>query len=172
MWLDGYKRLASWKLVALAGVIYVIFQGAMAVILSPLGGDPLILQTTFSAQTFQAILDRWGEGGQLVYQRHYCLDFIHPFIYSIFLSGLVALATHRIPGAPKRSHMVFFSLPYAAGTCDIVENFFHLGFLSHPGFITPKWVAVSASFANTKWALVAVTLAGVMVYAVGRALRR
>ena len=168
MWLDWYKRLSSWKVVLGAGLAYVVFQGAMAVILSPLGGDPLILQTTYSAETFRAILAKWGEKGELIYRAHYSLDFIHPFVYSVFLSGLVAWITHKLPNAPTRLHMAVFFLPYAAGACDIAENFFHLGFLNRPQLITPGWVAVSATFANTKWTLAAATLTAVALWAARR----
>jgi hypothetical protein len=151
-------RLDSWRLIACFGLIYAASQIAIAVVVRPLGSDPLRVQTTLDAAGVRAIFARWDAAGLTpIYAAHYRYDMIHPLWYGVLLAALLATA-FRARAVPARWDVLLL-LPFAAALCDVVENLVHLSFLADRTSITPGRVLVGNGAALLKWALVLVVLA-------------
>jgi hypothetical protein len=55
-------------------------------------------------------------------------------------------------------HNWLLTIPFIAGFMDLVENCFHLGFISDVSSITQTKITLSALASNTKWALAGISL--------------
>ncbi|MDP6908847.1 MAG: hypothetical protein QF371_05035, partial [Flavobacteriales bacterium] len=77
--------------------------------------------------------------------------FPHPIWYSVFLASLLAKAMNASHLGSKFNHIMI--LPFIAGIGDIIENSFHLYFLSDLSNATAPLVFISAFFCNLKWLL-------------------
>jgi len=163
-----YQKLSSGKVVVVSGIIYIISQAFILAILSCLGHDPLTLQTTFSKTVFTGILEKWGQSGLHIYKTHFYVDFVHAFIYAVFLSSWIAYLTVKPGKKPAPLHLVLWALPFIAGLCDVIENIFHLVLISNPADISGTLIKVSAAFANTKWGLARISLVAIVFYALRR----
>jgi hypothetical protein len=151
------SRLDSGRVILLFGLLYAASQLAIAVVVRPLGGDPLRVQTTLDAEAVRAIFDRWDRAGlTAVYARHYRYDMIHPLWYGVFLAALLARAL-RARAAPARWNALLL-LPFAAALCDVVENVVHLSFLADRAHITAGRVLLGNGAALLKWTLVLMVL--------------
>ena len=85
------------------------------------------------------------------YRRHFYFDFLHPLWYALFLSAFMARGFNRNRLSSKANWML--CLPFIAGLMDLIENCFHVRFISDVDTI-PSWMIVaSASAANVKWLL-------------------
>jgi len=130
--------------------VYLVSQVAILFITRDLGTDFLGIQVTLSAERFADIAGSWQSSGLLdAYYRHFYLDYVHPFIYSFFLSCLMALAFNKRNTAGK--YNAFLILPFMAGALDIAENTFHLYMLSDFNRITEWMVMLSGTCTNLKW---------------------
>ncbi len=164
------NKLRTWlsatRITLIFGVIYFISQVSIAIILEPVGADAVLqLQTTFSAETFVQIIEQWKEAGTLPYYlKHFYLDFPHPIWYSIFLASLVARAMNANNFEGKFDLLIL--LPFVAGLSDLMENTFHLIFLTDMNRVTPQLVFVSALFCNLKWLLCGLSLVFVTVFGI------
>lgn len=152
------RRFGTPKAVLLLGAIYLASQIAIASIIHDMGAlEFLKAQTTFSRATYVEQVKQWQERELMGdYRRHFYLDFLHPLWYALFLSALMAAGFNR-NGLSSRSDRIL-CLPFAAGAMDLVENCFHVRFISDVDTI-PSWMIVaSATAANLKWLLVAASL--------------
>lgn len=147
-------------LIAIFGIIYFTSQLIISSIMNPLGiKDALILQTTFSNDTFKAIASGWIATGQIgIYYEHFYFDNFHPIWYSIFLSLLIA-RTFKINNTNPKFNFIILT-PFIAGICDLIENMMHLYLLADLNRATPALVALSGTATNTKWLL---ALSGVAI---------
>jgi hypothetical protein len=152
------RRFGTQKAVLLLGAITLASQIAIACIIHDMGAlDFLKAQTTFSRTTYVEQVKQWQERGLMGdYKRHFTFDFLHPLWYALFLSALMAAGFNRNRLSSKANWLL--SLPFIAGAMDLVENCFHVRFISDVDTI-PSWMIVaSASAANVKWALVGTSL--------------
>ncbi len=162
--LDSYYRLAQRReFLLLTGLVYLASQAAILTIIHPLGSSTVFeLQTSFSPDRFLEIIQQWEESGLVdQYRKHFTLDHIHPIWYSLFLSSSIASVFHRNQTASKYRWLLF--VPFLAGLCDVVENLLHNWFLADLPRASSSAVAISASFSNLKWLLLALTLATIFI---------
>lgn len=159
-WIEiGYLKLASKKIVAASGVIFILSQVAIGYLLHHVGpADALRLQLTFSSQAFSEILTKWGDTGVAAYITHFYLDYFHALIYAVFLSSAVAFLTHRPDRKPGSISLGVFILPWIAAICDMAENTIHLYLIRHPNTIEGKLVIFSGICTWTKWSLAAISV--------------
>ncbi|KQC11019.1 MAG: hypothetical protein APR62_10790 [Smithella sp. SDB] len=150
-------------LIAVFGIFYFTSQIIIGSILHPLGvKNALVLQTTFSSDTFKSIASVWIASGQInTYYKHFYFDNFHPIWYSIFLSLLIAKAFKIKNINPKFNFIIF--TPFIAGICDLIENIMHIYFLADLNRATPALVALSGLATNTKWFL---ALSGVAIVSI------
>lgn len=152
------RRFGTAKAVLIFGAIYLASQIVIASIIHDMGALKFLkAQTTFSRTTYVEQVKQWQERDLMGdYRHHFTFDFLHPIWYALFLSALMAAGLNR-NRAPARFDRLL-CLPFIAGAMDLVENCFHLRFISDVDTI-PSWMIVaSASAANIKWALVATSL--------------
>jgi hypothetical protein len=152
--LNKLRKLADHTpLIVLSGVAYFVSQYLIGTYLHQLGPiDVWRLQTTFSSETFKAIVSGWVSAGKIgIYYGHYYFDYFHPLWYGAFLSLLMARAFNA-NGIGERFNL-FLIAPFIAGICDLSENNLHLYFLSNLDNATPMMVALSGTLTNTKWLL-------------------
>lgn len=149
-WAVLRERLDDWRVIIAFGVIYVASQTALAVIVAPLGGDMLRVQTSLSAETVRGIFARWDDLGLLpVYSAHYTLDMVHPIWYAVLLAAMLAKGFNANQVATRWNPLL--SLPFAAAACDVIENLAHIAFLADRSMITTGWVLLANGAANIKW---------------------
>lgn len=159
------NRLSSKKILLIFGVIFILSQAIIGYITTPLGTDKVLeVQTTFSAATFQQIIQDWRETDVIgLYFQHYIFDlFLHPIWYSIFLGAALALAMNYAKISAKYNWVIL--LPFIAGLGDVVENIAHLMMLYKPELISDLTVGISAFFTNGKWLLCFVSMALIGVW--------
>ncbi len=140
--------------------VYVISQVFIAMLLGHKVGAELVpMQLAFSKHRFDTIVTGWSTENLAQFQHHYYLDFIHPLWYGVTLAW--ALAKTLPPG---RKWLVW--LPVVAALCDLCENVLH----AIPAFngtfreLDQPVIALSSTFAATKWLLAAVSVVLVVVY--------
>lgn len=156
------KKLCSTRFLVVSAVLFVASQASIGAILRDVGPARVLrAQTTFSKETFLAIVGEWQrEGVMPQYYRHFIPDFVHPVWYALLFAALLARGLDR-QGLPERWNAVLL-LPFVAGAFDLVENCLHLLFLSDLGAVTQPLIALSALASNLKWALLAVSLVVVL----------
>jgi len=141
------------KAVLVLGTIYLASQIVIGSIIHDMGSlEFLKAQTTFSKTTYVEQVRQWQERELMGnYRRHFHFDFLHPLWYALFLSAFMAAGFNR-NGLPSKINWLL-CLPFIAGLMDLIENCFHVRFISDVDTI-PSWmIMVSASAANIKWAL-------------------
>jgi len=163
--LDNYRfRFGVTRMVVISGIVYFISQAYIASILHDL--NPLLFvkaQTTFSKEVYLELLSAWQAAGLMPnYFKHFYLDFFHPVFYAVFLSALMAKAMN-LNGASSGYNRLLL-LPFIAGAMDLVENCFHLSFISNADSITQTKIIISALAANIKWALAGISLLVAFVF--------
>jgi hypothetical protein len=153
-------QYGTFRSVAFFFVVYTISQAAIGSILHAMGAaDFLHAQTTFSRETYLAYVARWqAEGLMDNYRNHFYLDFIHPIWYTFLLASMLAhgLKCNRSSGQWNWVLVI----PFIAGAMDVTENIMHVIFLADLQAITDPMIVAGALAANTKWALVTVSLLG------------
>jgi hypothetical protein len=157
--LDNYRnRFGTTRMVLISGLVYFISQACIAAILHDL--NPLLFvkaQTTFSKDVYLELLNAWQAAGLMPkYFRHFYLDFFHPIFYAVFLSAFMAKTMNMNHFSSKLNRLLL--MPFIAGAMDLVENCFHLSFISDVNSITQTKITVSALASNIKWALAGIAL--------------
>lgn len=163
--LDNYRsRFGVTRMVVISGLIYFISQAMIGSILHDL--NPLLFvkaQTTFSKDVYLELLSRWETAGLMPkYFKHFYLDFFHSIFYAVFLSALMAKGMN-INTVLSRYNWILL-IPFVAGLMDLVENCFHLSFISDVNSITQTKITMSALAANTKWALAGTSLLIALIF--------
>ncbi len=152
------KHFGETRIVLISGIIYFISQAIIASILHDL--NPMLFvkaQTTFSKEVYLELISTWQAAGLMPhYFNHFYIDFFHPVFYAVFLSALMAKAMN-LNGASSGYNRLLL-LPFIAGAMDLVENCFHLSFISYVDSITQTKIIISALAANIKWALAGISL--------------
>jgi hypothetical protein len=163
-WIETrYLKLASKKIVAVSGVVYVVSQAAIGYLLLSVGHiNALKLQLTLSARTFAHILAQWGDLGAALYIKHFYLDYFHAVIYAMFLSSAIAFLTSRTGKRAKAFTLGLFVLPWVAALCDIAENTIHLYLIRNHQAMDIGLVIISGICTWTKWALAAISVAVIL----------
>lgn len=131
------------------------------------GREIIALQCTASVSEAQRIIARWQAAGLMpVVTRAMHIDYL-------FMSGytlLLWLACRRAGRALRRGRQIMWlivparvmpALALAAGLCDLVENLLHEYVFAHGVAALP--IAAASTFASVKWALVALTIAYLVV---------
>jgi hypothetical protein len=157
------SKLGATRIVIIFGIIYFISQTIIGLILHDL--NPWLFvkaQTTFSKDVYLALLNQWEQTGLMSnYWHHFYLDFFHPIWYAVFLSALMAKAMtlNELSGR----HNWLLLLPFVAGLMDLVENCFHVIFISDVHAITLQKIFISALAANIKWGLAGISIVTVII---------
>ncbi len=164
------RHLADWRIIGVFGAAYLLSQVTIAATLGAIGPEQVLrLQTTLSPAVFSAIVQDWQSTGVIDgYWRHYRYDFIHPLWYGVWLAAAMAKAfeANRI----EARHDPWLCLPLVAASLDLVENLFHVLFLSWPSTVVAPLVVLSGLAALAKWLLAGASLA-VVVSLSARAVR-
>lgn len=159
------RKLDSWRVIVIFGIVYAISQAMIIRIVRPLGSDVLKIQTTLSSATFIRILHEWRAAGLVpVYMHHFDFDFVHPLWYGLLLAALLA-KTFNANRVPARFDALLF-VPFVAAALDLVENVFHVAFITHESLIRPGLVVMSGIASNTKWALAGLCVLAVIALAI------
>jgi len=154
-------------LIVLFGGAYLLSQVTILVILHPLGGSVLELQTLgFSAETVRAIFRSWQEAGLMsAYRAHFVFDDVHWVWYSGFFTALLCRLFERHAVSHRLDALLL--LPLISGLLDAYENHVQHVFLAAPDFstIVDPLPLLSTLASISKWVLVAgyLTLAGVLL---------
>jgi hypothetical protein len=131
---------------------------AIAVLLGAFWGTQtwIIRTLATTGPVGRAVLEQWTKEDVTRFQRHYRLDFwIHPAIYGLLLSSLIAYDLRR----RKHPQWIYYSTLFsgivvAGAACDVVENSLHSSIRFHP-LVAPDHVLFAAcAFAMTKWIIV------------------
>ncbi len=140
--------------------VYVLSQVSIGMLLGHKVGAELVpMQLAFSKHRFDTIVTGWSTDNLLQLQHHYYLDFIHPLWYGVTLAWVLAKTLPH-----ERKSLVW--LPVVAALCDLCENTLH----AIPAFsgtfreLDQPAIALSSTFAATKWLLAAVSVILVVVY--------
>lgn len=82
--------LFSKKTLWITGFLSIVIQGLLLLILGRVGtaAEVLKLQTTFSRQTFQSLLDQWGPEKVEAFLGHYSFDFFILSFIHVFWPAL------------------------------------------------------------------------------------
>lgn len=162
--LQTYRNFISKNSILLGSLLlFLISQVTILSITADLGKDFLGLQTTFSNKVFLHIAQSWKTSGLIEsYYQHFYLDFIiHPVLYGIFLSSLLAWTFDR-----KRiltSSYILLLLPFLASFWDVMENSLHLYMLADFSRISAVMVFFSGFCTWTKWIIALVCLVGSLI---------
>lgn len=171
--LSSYRgRFGTTKAVLVLGSIYLASQIIIGSIIHDMGSlDFLKAQTTFSRTTYVEQVKQWQDQGLMDnYRRHFYFDFLHPLWYALFLSAFMAAGFNRNRLSSKSNWLL--CLPFIAGAMDLIENCFHVRFISDVDTI-PSWmIAVSASAANIKWVLASTSIVIGIIFVLRRPQRR
>ncbi|HBQ21616.1 MAG: hypothetical protein A2Z91_02575 [Deltaproteobacteria bacterium GWA2_38_16] len=137
------------------GIACVLIQLGLFLILSklPTPADALLLQLTFSKETFTHIAQTWGIEGTHIYLNHYYLDMMYPIFYSLFLSGILK----------KFSSTSIIYLPFIACAFDLIENTCHILLLTSGNF-SFSLIILAALCAWIKWIILLITLILVFLF--------
>ena len=151
-------KIATLPIIIIFGVLYLISQTIIGIIIHDL--NPLLFikaQTTFSKVVLLDLFAQWHQAGLMPnYCRHFYFDFLHPLWYAGFLCALMAKAMN-LNQIPQKFNLLLL-IPIIAGLLDLVENSFHVLFISNADAITQPRIFVSALSANLKWGLAGVSI--------------
>lgn len=154
-------RFAHTRVIIFFGLLYAVSQIALGIIIHHL--DTLLFlkaQTTFSADVLTDLLTQWDQAGLMPhYLHHFYLDFFHPFWYAMFLAAFLAKAMDLNHLSDNYNPLLL--MPMVAGVMDLVENSFHVFYISDIEAIASWQVGVSALAANVKWGLAGLSVAGI-----------
>lgn len=156
------RHLADWRVIGILGSAFLLSQLTIAATLGAIGPEQVLrLQTTLSPATFAAIVQDWQSTGAIdSYWRHYRYDFIHPLWYGGWLAAAMAKAFEANRIAARRD--AWLCLPLVAAGLDLVENLFHVLFLTWPSTVVLPLVVLSGLAATAKWLLAGGSLAVVV----------
>jgi hypothetical protein len=126
-----------------------VFIG-IAVYLAPLEPGILRLQFSFTASSFQGVLEQWQAQGIALYRAHFSADFVLLVLYGAFgfawgRQCVAARAMHR-----RLAWLVVWSLPVAA-LADAGENVLHLLLTDGRPDAAPQLYAAAGLAALLKW---------------------
>ncbi|WP_146139329.1 hypothetical protein [Simplicispira suum] len=126
-----------------------VFIG-IAVYLAPLEPGILRLQFSFTASSFQGVLEQWQAHGIALYRAHFSADFVLLVLYGAFgfaygRQCAAARAMHR-----RLAWLVVWSLPVAA-LADAGENALHLLLTDGRPAAASTLYALAALAATAKW---------------------
>lgn len=152
------SQWATARVLVALSAIYLFSQVVIVLILDPLGPLSFLrAQITFSRETYLSYLAGWEAAGLLSrYRAHFLLDCAHPFWYASALGTALAIGLNR-QGCSERWNGLLW-MPIAGGLCDLVENLFHISFVADPAGVSAPAVFCSALAANTKWALLGLSM--------------
>lgn len=157
--LHNYRHFVSRKRILLSSLLlFFLSQLTIMLITADLGIDLLKLQTALTSQAFLYIAHSWKTTGLLTsYYHHFYLDFIiHPMLYGVLLSSLLAWTFNR-----KRisaSFDILLLLPFLASVLDITENSLHFYLLADFSRISGSFVLFSGFCSWLKWIIAFVCL--------------
>ena len=162
------RRFGTTKAVLILGSIYLASQIVIGSIIHDMGSlEFLKAQTTFSRTAYVEQVKQWQEQELMDdYRRHFHFDFLHPLWYALFLSAFMAAGFNR-NGLPSKTNW-FLCLPFIAGAMDLIENCFHVRFISDVDAISSWMITVSASAANIKWVLASTSIVIGIVFVLRR----
>ncbi len=156
--------LRSKKVFWISAVAFCLSQTTIVTILA--GVAPLFeiiqQQITFSPKEFVAYLSKWGPDKTRLFLIHYYFDFLHPFIYAVFFSSLLARLN-----SPKKFHWMLFLL-ISTSIFDSLENLIQLPI--NAGWLSPSsWLFfVGVLSSNLKWICAIATFLSILHYSIMR----
>jgi len=159
-------RLARWPIVALCGVLTVVFLlhfSATERAAPPGTPGVLSLELAFTEERFNGIVDQWVEAGTLgVQQRNLWLDLLFPFAYAGLLSGLLGMLAMPSSSETRLAIPILVALPLAAGVLDWLENGLLIWLLGQGHYQGPVLVFLMSSISAIKWLLLVVSFAAII----------
>jgi hypothetical protein len=165
-------RLARWPIVALGGVLTVLFLLYFSATerAAPEGTPGVIeLELAFTPERFDGIVDQWAEAGTLgVQQRNLWLDLLFPFAYAGLLTGLLGILALPPSGEPRLGLSILVTLPVAAGILDWLENGLLIWLLGPGHYHGPIPVFLMSTISLIKWLLLLVSGAAIIYQLVKR----
>ena len=144
--------------------LFVVMAVVMFIITSDIPMRQLyLLQTTWSAEEFAAIIGNWRDNGILQsFESHFVLDFFYPLAYGAVLLALLGKALNTAQ-ATRKANLVLL-MPLVAMAADWGENICHLVFLNDPELVRTGWFYLGPLAANIKWWLINLSLIGALYY--------
>ena len=125
-------RLASWSILAMSGLIFVGFAGALFGSSAPFsignveavcGAAPLDVRPYSTANEVHQFLAVCGQSGRVAYRNLQLADLFYPAISGLFMaSAMVLTATHLFPRRPSMVGLA--ALPLLGSGFDYTENVF------------------------------------------------
>lgn len=147
--------LRSKKVLRQSGFIFLLSQFLILAIIwkSGVGNDAFVLQTTLDPEVFRQIVGRLSEFDLNVYLTHYASDFLHPFVYLIFLSACLV----------QTGQAAFLAFPVLAALCDQLENICQLWVFHHGEPLPMAAFQIGAWSARMKWVAAGISLVAIVV---------
>jgi len=131
---------------------YVLSQSWLGYLVHQLRPNIFILQLSFDADSYWAILRGWGDEGLRAYRAHFPYDFMHLVIYALFGRVLATRAGLFSPAEARLARRTAWLLPLAAAF-DLLENLLQLRLLAGPFGAPSPAIPLSAICSTVKWAL-------------------
>ncbi len=127
-------------------VLTLVLQALIAWVLLKLPdpADIFRIQSTFSLQTFQNILNGWSAADRSAFLLHYVFDFFYPWAYGFLFFFLL----EEIPAIAR-----FKYLALLAGLSDELENILHFMLIKGAVPLEPALIFAAGAFSATKWLL-------------------
>lgn len=150
--LQAYREIIGRRYILLGSLLLVVLsQAVILFIASDLGIDFLRMQTTFSSAVFLRIAHAWNAAGLMQqYFRHFYLDFvIHPILYGVFISSLMAWTFQRKNISARADSLLL--LPFMATAFDLIENNLHLYLLTDLSRLSDVIIFYSGLCSWAKW---------------------
>lgn len=157
-------KIATPKLIFCFGVVTFSLMSLLYVKGSCLTPGPLSLQFASSREEFVKIVESWGYGGVGLYKNSLLIDYIYPWAYAGFLSGIIALQIIGYSGKPSVFQLLIFLFPWLAALLDWVENTTHWFLLLNIQQISNRGVFFSVTVSLLKWFLVLASVSYIIIY--------
>lgn len=135
-------RKRTWIFLALALVLQTLISLVLLKLPNP--ADIIRIQTTFTLETFQNILNSWSRVDRSTFLLHYAFDFFYPWAYGFLFYFL-------LQEIPALAHFRYLAL--LAALSDELENILHFMLINGTIPLEPALIFAAGVFSAVKWLL-------------------
>ncbi len=151
------NKLGNGKAITILFIFTIIIYGTMAFILKDINMKEFInMQITLNKDTFVKIINSWDNNQILEYHNHFYLDFLYLISYSLLMFSVVS--RFYIHAKVKTRGTIFLILPFIIAFFDLIENVFHIYFITVNYKMPAYLVMISGICSIQKWVFLFVEL--------------
>lgn len=142
--------------IILFGILTSIMFIIVMFIVNPLidgktGIEVIKLQLSFNIENGKSIIENWNESGQQNFLRYIYTDYIYAFSYSFFFASVYFNKLLKNNLKITRKHILILSLPFMAGTFDMIENTIEIMFIKNTNDFSELLFGFHSIIATLKW---------------------